>query len=164
MITMNKTDVVAEPGKQEIVITREFDAPRWLVFRAFIDADLLTQWLGPRRLTMTVETFEPRNGGRWRYVYTDENGMEYSFHGVYHEIREPSRIIDTFEFEGLPESGHVSLETAKFDELPDGRTKLTIHAVFQSVADRDGMLQADMEEGVNESHDRLDELLDRMQG
>jgi uncharacterized protein YndB with AHSA1/START domain len=81
---------------------------------------------------------------------------------VYHEVTAPERIIDTFEFEGLPEKGHVILETARFETLPGNRTKLVSQAVFQSVADRDGMLQSGMEEGVNDSYDRLDELLEKM--
>ena len=159
---MNKTRIVAEPGKQELFITREFDAPRELVFRAFTDPKLYTQWLGPRRLTMTLEKFEPRNGGMWRYVSRDKDGNEYAFHGVYHEVLAPHRIIDTFEFEGLPEKGHVILETARFEELPGERTRLNTQSVFQSIADRDGMLQSDMEGGLNESFDRLDELLVRI--
>jgi uncharacterized protein YndB with AHSA1/START domain len=95
-------------------------------------------------------------------IHKDQEGNEYAFHGVYHEVLSPERIIDTFEFEGLPEKGHVILETAKFEELPGGKTKLTAQAVFQSVADRDGMLQSGMEEGVNDSHERLDELLEKM--
>jgi uncharacterized protein YndB with AHSA1/START domain len=161
--TKNRTQITAEAGKQDLVITREFDAPRDLIFRAFTDPKLLPQWLGPRRLTMTVETFESRNGGSWRYIYWDQDGNEYAFHGVHHEVTPPERIIRTFEFEGLSESGHVSLETARFEETPDSKTRLTTQAVFQSVADRDGMLESGMEEGVNESHERLDELLERMQ-
>jgi uncharacterized protein YndB with AHSA1/START domain len=162
MITKNRTKITAEPGKQEVVITREFDAPRELVFKAFTDPKLYTQWLGPRRLTMTLKTFEPRNGGSWRYVQKDSDGNEFGFHGVFHEVLEVSRIIDTFEYEGLPENGHVSLETAKFEEVPGGKTRLTVQSVFQSVADRDGMLGSGMKEGVSESYDRLDELLKRM--
>ncbi len=156
------TRISAEPGKQDIIIAREFDAPRHLVFKAFTDPKLYVQWLtGPRRLglKMTLDKFEPRTGGAWRYKHRDQNGNEYAFHGSYHEVLAPERIIDTFEFEGLPEKGHVSLETAKFEELPDGTTKLTIQTVFQSVADRDAMLQSGMNEGVNDSFDRLAELL-----
>lgn len=159
MADKNKTTIIAEPGKQEMLITREFDAPRELVFQAFTDPELYVQWLGPRRLTMTLDTFEPRNGGRWRYIQKDQGGNEFSFHGVYHEVRAPQRIIDTFEFEGLPEKGHVALETLALEELPGGRTRLTVHSVFQSVTDRDGALQSGMEEGMNESHERLAELL-----
>jgi uncharacterized protein YndB with AHSA1/START domain len=140
-----------------------FDAPRELVFKAYTDPELYVQWLGPRRLKMTLEKFEPTNGGSWRYIHRDENGNEYAFHGVNHEVTRPERIISTFEFEGLLEPGHVSLETATFEELPGGKTWVTTKAVFQSVADRDGMLQSGMEKGVNDSHDRLDELLAKIQ-
>ena len=162
MTKKNLTQITAEPGKQEIFITREFDAPRELVFKAFTDPKLLIQWLGPRELTMTLEKFEPRNGGSWRYIHSDQAGNKYAFHGVIHEIAAPERIIQTFEFEGLPEKGHVTLETAKFEALSGGRTKVTIQSVFQSVADRDGMLQSGMESGVNDSHNRLDELLAKL--
>lgn len=162
-MTKNKTTITAEPGKQELFITREFDAPRELVFKAFTDPELYVQWLGPRGFTTKLETFEPRSGGSWRFIQKDESGNEYAFHGVNHEVLPPERIIDTFEFEGLPEKGHVLLETARFEELPNNRTKLVSQSVFQSVADRDGMLQSGMEEGVNDSYDRLDELLKKMQ-
>ncbi|MDQ1255403.1 MAG: hypothetical protein QG646_4689 [Euryarchaeota archaeon] len=163
MIKNNPTRITAEPGKQEIIITREFDAPRELVFKAFTDPELYVQWLGPRELTMTLEKFEPRNGGSWRYIHKDADGNEYAFHGVIHEVLPPERIIDTFEFEGLPEKGHVVLEMARFEELPGSRTKLTSQSVFLSLADRDGMLQSGMEEGVNDSYERLDELLEKLQ-
>ena len=159
---MNKTKITAESGKQELFITREFDAPRELVFKAHTDPKLYVQWIGPRRFTMTLEKFEPRSGGMWRYISKDKDGNEYAFHGVNHEVLAPERLIDTFEFEGLPEKGHVSLETLRLEELFGGRTKLTVQVVFQSIADRDGMLQGGMEEGLNESHDRLDELLEKM--
>ncbi len=159
----NKTTITAEPGKQELLITREFDAPREIVFKAFTDPKLYVQWIGPRGLTTTLETFEPRNGGSWRFIQKDANGNEFAFHGVNHEILSPERIIGTFEFEGLPEKGHVLLETSRFEELPNNRTKLVSQSVFQSVTDRDGMLQSGMEVGVNDSYDRLDELLKRMQ-
>lgn len=154
----NKTAITAVPGSQELFITREFDAPRELVFRAFVDPEMLVQWLGPRRLTMTVDVFEPRNGGKWRYVQCDQEGNEYGFHGVFHDVSAPKRIIQTFEFEGLPESGHVTLDTLILEELPGGRTKITAQSVFQSVADRDGMIQSGMEGGVNDGFERLDEL------
>ncbi len=154
--------ITAESRKQEIIIEREFDAPRDLVFKAFTDPKLIPQWLGPRRLTMTLELFEAENGGSWRFIHRDRDGNAYAFHGVHHEIAAPERIIRTFEFEGLPDSGHVSLETAIFEELPGHRTRLIMQSVFQSVADRDAMLQSGMEEGVNDSYDRLDELLKKM--
>ena len=155
----NKTKISAEPGKQEVFITREFDAPRELVFRAHTDPELYVQWLGPRELTMTLKTFEPRDGGSYRYIHRDGDGNEYAFHGVNHEVTEPERIISTFEFEGLPEKGQVVLGTLKFEALPGNRSRLVSQSVFQSVAARDGMLQSGMEMGVREGYERLDELL-----
>jgi uncharacterized protein YndB with AHSA1/START domain len=162
MTKHNQTKITAEPGKQEILITREFDAPRELVFKAFTEPELLSQWWGPSYLSTRVDTMDVRPGGQWRFINRDAQGKEYAFHGVYHEILAPERIIDTFEFEGLPQTGHVSLETLTLEELPGGRTRLTSQSVFRSVADRDGMLQSGMEEGVNESYDRLAELLKKM--
>ena len=157
----NKTTITAEPGKQELFITREFDAPRELVFRAHTDPELYVQWLGPRDLTMSVETFEPRNGGSYRYIHK-RGGDEHAFHGVNHEVLAPERIIGTFEFEGLPEKGHVLLVTARFEALPGDRTRLTSQSVFQSVSDRDGMLQSGMERGVDDGYERLDEILEKL--
>jgi uncharacterized protein YndB with AHSA1/START domain len=133
------------------------------VFRAYTDPELYVQWLGPLRLKFTLEKFEPTNGDSWPYIHRDEDGNEYAFHGVHHEVTRPERIISTFEFEGLSEPGHVSLGMATFEELPGGKTWVMTKAVFQSVADRDGMVQSGMEKGVNDSHDRLDELLAKMQ-
>ncbi len=158
----NATKITAEPGKHEIFITREFDAPRELVFKAFTDPKLYVQWLGPVSLKMRLGKFEPKNGGSYNYFHKDESGREFGFHGVYHEVLPPERIIDTFEFDALPEKGHVSLETARFEELPGGRTRLIAQSVFQSVGDRDGMLQSGMEEGMKDSYDRLDELLAKL--
>ena len=160
---MSTAQITAEPGKQEMVIIREFDAPRELVFRAFTDPNLYVQWIGPRALPTKLEKFEPRNGGSWRYIQTDQEGNEYGFHGVNHNVMPPERIIQTFEYEGLPETGHVILQKATFKELPGNRTKFTAQSVFLSVEDRDGMLQSDMEEGMNDSFSRLDELLERLQ-
>jgi uncharacterized protein YndB with AHSA1/START domain len=154
----NQTIVTAEPGKQEVFITREFDAPRELVFKAHTDPDLYVQWLGPRGYEMTLETFEPVSGGRYRYIHKDPEGNLYGFHGVFHEISE-ELMIQTFEFEGLPEKGHVTLDTMRLEALPGDRTKITIQSVFQSVSDRDGMVQSGMERGVREGYERLDEIL-----
>jgi uncharacterized protein YndB with AHSA1/START domain len=161
-MSANTTHVSAEPGKQEIVITREFDAPRELVFKVCTDPELLPQWWGPRYLSTEVDRMDVRPGGQWRFINRDAEGNEYAFHGVYHEILVPQRIIDTFEFEGLTETGHVTLETMKLDALPGGRTGLTVQSVFQTVADRDGMLQSGMEEGVNDTYNRLEELLEKL--
>jgi len=158
MASKNKTTVTAEPGKQDVVITREFDAPRELVFKAHIDPKLYAQWLGPRGYEMVLETFEPYSGGRYRYIHKDTDGNEFGFHGVFHEISE-ELMIQTFEFEGLPEKGHVTLDTMRLESLPGDRTRITIQSLFQSLSDRDGMVQSGMERGVREGYERLDELL-----
>jgi uncharacterized protein YndB with AHSA1/START domain len=158
-MTKNSTKIVAEPGKQEVIITREFEAPRELVFKAHVDPKLYVQWLGPREVTMRLDKFEPKTGGTWRYVSKDPNGTEFGFHGVNHEVTAPERIISTFEYEGLPEKGHVVLQTTRFEALPGDRSRITTQALFQTVADRDGMVQSGMERGVNDSMERLEELL-----
>jgi len=157
---MGKTQITAEPGVPQIIITREFDAPRDLVFRAYTDPELLVQWLGPCDLTMSIDTYQARDGGRWRYVHTDAQGNAYGFHGVFHGTPSPDGIVQTFEFEGA--AGHVSLDTATFDER-DGRTLVRSVSSFQSVEDRDAMVAAGMEHGVHDSHERLTELLATMQ-
>jgi uncharacterized protein YndB with AHSA1/START domain len=162
MATKNQTKITAEPGKQEIFITREFEAPRDLVFKAFSDPKLIVKWLGPRELSMRIEKFEPRSGGSYRYIHIDKNGNEFGFHGVVHEFSAPELVIQTFEFEGLPEKGHVAMETTRFESLPGDRTRVRIQSVFQSVADRDGMIMSGMERGINDSHERLDELFEKL--
>ncbi|MEJ7643311.1 MAG: SRPBCC family protein [Chryseolinea sp.] len=159
MSIKNETKIIAEPGKQELFIIREFDAPRELVFKAFTNEQLLVQWVGPREMKMRYEKFQPYEGGSYRYIQTLPDGMEFGFHGVCHEFASPERIIQTFEFEGLPEKGHVVIETTKFESLPKGRTKVIVQSVFQSVTDRDGMIQSGMERGVVDSHERLDEVI-----
>jgi uncharacterized protein YndB with AHSA1/START domain len=150
--------LVAVPGKQEIVMTSVLDGPRELVFKAYTEPGLIEQWWGPRRYTTVVDRLEARRGGVWRFLNRDSQGREYGFHGVYHEIRPPERIVSTFEYEGTP--GQVSLETTIFEEHA-GRTTVTSRSVFQSVADRDEMLKEGMEEGAIETMDRLAELLSR---
>ena len=157
-MSQNKTTITAEPGKQELFVTREFDAPRELVFKAHTNPKLFVEWIGPRGLHTTLETFEPVSGGKWRFIQKDQDGNEFGFHGVFHEVS-PERVIQTFEFDGLPESGHVVLETLRLEDLPNSRTRLTTQSVYQSVADRDGMIQSGMEHGVKEGYERLDELL-----
>ncbi len=155
----NQTKIITEPGKQELILMREFDAPRELVFQAHTKPELYAQWLGPRGLTTRFEIFEAKTGGAYRIIQKDTDGKEYAFHGVYHEVRAPERIIGTFEFEGLPETGHVLLETTRFEVLPGNRTRVVAQDIYQSVTDRDGMLQMGMETGINEGYERLDELL-----
>ena len=151
---------IAEPGTHEIIMARVFDAPRELVFKVMTDPTLIPQWWGQRNSTTTVDEMDVRAGGRWRYVQRDQQGNEFAFHGVYHSIVVPERVIDTFEFEGMP--GHVLLETMTLEAQADGTTKVIVSSVFQSVADRDGMLNSGMQDGANESYDRLAELLATM--
>lgn len=154
----NKTEIIAEPGKQELFIKREFDAPRDLVFQAHVDPEIYVKWCGPRDLTMTIDKWDARDGGSYKFTH-ERDGQKYGFLGVYHEVVAPERIIGTFEFDGLPERGHVILGTTKFEELPGGRTRLVHQSVFQSVGDRDGMIASGMERGVNDGYEKLDSLL-----
>ena len=153
---MSKLQVVAEPGRQEIIITRLFDAPPKLVFEAFTDPDAIPLWWGLRSSETIVDQMDARPGGSWRYLNRDANGNESGFHGVYHDVASPERLVYTFEWEGMP--GHVLLETVTFEEQ-DGKTRMTDRSVFQSLEDRDGMLSSGMEGGAGEAMDRLDELL-----
>ena len=153
---MSATRIDAPAGVPFIDVTREFDAPRDLVFRAYTEPDLLVQWLGPRKYTMKLEAWEPRDGGTWRYTHSDENGNAFGFHGVFHGDQTPDGMLQTFEFDGWP--GHVSLEKVTFEER-DGTTIVRTHSVYQTVEARDGMVESGMEEGMNDGYDRLDELL-----
>jgi uncharacterized protein YndB with AHSA1/START domain len=159
MSSKNKTTVTAEPGEQELFITREFDAPRELVFKAHTDPNLFVQWLGPRGYEMILETFEPVSGGAYRYIHKNQSGDEFAFHGTFHEMS-LERMVQTFEFEGY--AGHVSLDSMTLEELPGNRTRITIQSVFQSVSDRDGIIQNGMERGVSDGYDKLDEIIASM--
>ena len=157
--TMAKADYVIEPGKQEIVITRVFDAPRELVFKAYTDPKLLPQWFGPRDYTTIVDKMEARPGGLWRFVQRNQDGEEFAFHGVHHDIVPPERIVATFEYEGVP--GHVLLQTLTLE--PQGqKTRLVEQLLFQSVADRDGMVASGMQRGSDDSMDRMAEILENL--
>lgn len=149
---MGKLDIKAEPGSQEIIVTREFDAPRDVLFQAMTDPKAIPEWWGPSYLTTVVEKMDVKKGGVWRFVQRDPEGNEYAFNGVYHEIVAPERMVYTFEWEGLP--GHILMETVRFEEK-NGKTIVIDQSVFQSVADRDGMLSNGMEDGAEESMDRL---------
>jgi uncharacterized protein YndB with AHSA1/START domain len=158
----NKTVVTAEPGKQELFIIREFDAPRELVWKAHTDPDLYVQWVGPHGMTMKIEKWEMSEGGSYRYTH-ERGGHRYAFFGVNHEIHAPERMIGTFEFDGLSERGHVIMGKTLFEELPNGRTRVVHQSVFMSVSDRDGMIQSGMELGVSDGYEKLDDLLAKHQ-
>lgn len=151
--------VTAEPNSHAIHITNEFDAPLEKVFKAYVNRDAIVKWWGGRTYATTVDKYEPRSGGEWRFVQKAPDGNDYGFHGVFHEVAENERITWTFEFEGLPEKGHVAMETIYFTE-EDGKTKLRIVSVFQSVEDRDGMVQSGMEKGLREGMDVLREMVE----
>jgi uncharacterized protein YndB with AHSA1/START domain len=153
---VRELNVVTEPGKQELFISRLINAPRDAVFRAHVDPEQIPKWWGPARFTTIVDKMDPRPGGEWRYLNRGSDGNEYAFHGVYHEIVEPERLTWTFEFEGAP--GHVSLETVTFEDQ-GGKTLLKVHAVYQSVEARDAMIGAGMVEGLAETWDRLEALV-----
>jgi uncharacterized protein YndB with AHSA1/START domain len=155
---MGQTHVTAAPGSPLITMWRDFHAPRELLYRAYTEPELLTAWLGPRRLTLRVDRYDLRHGGSYRLIHRDADGTEFVFRGVFHGDPSVEGITRTFEFEG--HAGHVSLETATFSER-DGLTTVHTVAVFTSVEDRDGMIASGMEGGVNEGYERLDELLAR---
>ena len=156
---MTELKVTAEPGVPQVFTERTFDAPRELVFRAFVEPDLLVQWLGPRQYTMTIDRFDARDGGSYRYVHADDAGNAFGFHGVFHGEPSPDGFVQTFEFEGAP--GNVSMDTLTLEER-DGKTTVRTNSVFQSVEARDAMVQSGMAEGMNDGYDRLEELVAKL--
>jgi uncharacterized protein YndB with AHSA1/START domain len=160
-MAVNDTSALAVtlPSDREIVLTRELDAPRDLVFEAWSKPEHLAHWWGRLGSTLPVCEMDFRPGGAWHFVERDATGNEFGFRGEYRDIVRPERIVQTFEFEGMP--GHISHETIVFEDL-GGRTRLVNTSVFDSVEDRDGMLQSGMEEGAAELFIRLAEYLRSM--
>lgn len=154
-----KTTITAPEGQPFIDMEREFDAPAELVHRAYRDPDLVKQWLGPRKYEMVIERWDARDGGAYRYFHKSGDDA-HGFRGVFHSMA-IDNMIQTFEYDGAP--GHVSLDTQKIEDLPGGRSRMTSHSVFLSVADRDAMVEAGMDSGVEEGYERLDELLPTLQ-
>ena len=148
------------PSERELVMTRVFNAPRELVFKAHLDPEQVAQWWGPRAYTTIVDKLEARPGGAWRFINRRADGSEEAFRGEFRELVPPERITWTFEWEGMP--GHIGLDTMTFTEH-DGQTTLTTTSHFNTREERDGMLANGMEGGANESADRLEELLERLQ-
>ena len=147
---------VAARGEREIVTERVFDATRERVFQAYIDPELIVQWWGRRQDTTTIDKMDVREGGDWRFV-TDAPDGSHAFRGTYRKIQSPELLEQTFEWEGMP--GYIVVERTEFEDLGDGRTKLTTISLFHTTEERDGMLASGMETGLNESYERLDELL-----
>lgn len=155
--TKNQTTITAEPNTPFITIEREFDAPVERVFDAFVNPELIVQWLGPRGMEMTVPSWNPVTGGSYEYVHTTKEGESFAFRGSFHSVDAPKQITQTFEFLGYP--GTVNLETMTFEDLGDGCTKTRQVAVCQSVENRDGLVASGMEQGIEEGFEKLDELL-----
>ena len=147
------------PSDREILITRTFNAPRKLIFDAITKCEHVSKWYGPRGTEMVSCKMDVRPGGTWRFVQRLE-GNEFAFSGVYREVIRPERIVQTWNFEGIP-PGHESIETLTLEE-ENGKTKWTTHSLFKSAEDRDGLIQSGMESGMRETMDRLAELVESM--
>lgn len=150
---------VTKEGDREFVVVREFDAPRDVVFATMTDPELIGEWWGPHGVTTVVAEMDVRNGGSWRFVCRNSDGSEDGFRGTYREVSPPERLVQTFEWDGMP--GHVSVETAVFEDLGD-RTRMTSTSTFHFKEERDGMLASGMEGGMNETYERFDALLARI--
>ena len=153
--TASRKATVTTPSDREIHIERIFDAPRDIVWRAISEPELLAQWWG-RGNKLVIERFEFEKGGHWRVVEHSSEGV-HGFEGRYREITPKERIVQTFEWDGMP--GHVAIETMVLEDLGDGRTKLVNTSLFHTTQERDGMLQSGMEGGLNESYAALDRVL-----
>jgi uncharacterized protein YndB with AHSA1/START domain len=156
--TRNPTTVTT-PSDTEIRIERDFDAPRVLVWEAYTNPELMTEWLGPRRLTMTVEEMDVRIGGSYRYTHRSPDSGPFVFFGEFREVEPPRLLVQTFQFEGNEHP--PSLDRVEFEELEGNRVRIVVTASFDSTEARDAMLRAGMERGVSEGYEKLDELLAR---
>ncbi len=152
----SETRIEADPDVPLVRIVREFDAPPAKVFRAHTDPELLVRWLGPRDLTMRIDHYDCRTGGSYRYLH-QRDGEEYAFHGSFHEVRPDAVIVQTFTFEGWPDS--VALERLVLEDIGDGRTRLTTTSLVDSFEGRDAFVASGMETGVREGYERLDAVL-----
>ena len=157
--TSSHSATVTLPNDEEILITREFDAPKHLVYRAYTEPELVRQWWHARRGTMTVVEIDLRVGGEWRYAMVADGGQEVAFHGTYREIVPDERLVTTEIYEGVPapEPGQEVIDTATFAEV-DGRTRLTLLVSCPSREVRDMIVASGMEDGLQDALDLLDEL------
>jgi uncharacterized protein YndB with AHSA1/START domain len=147
--------IEADPTVPIIRTTRDFSATVAQLFRAHTDPELFARWVGPDGTTTTLDRWDARTGGSWRYV-SGLHGDEFAFHGCFHEVR-PDRIVQTFTWEGDPDG--VALETLTFTDLGDGRTRLSAQSLCDSFEARDGWLRSGMEVGVDQGYAKLDALL-----
>jgi uncharacterized protein YndB with AHSA1/START domain len=150
-----KTKINAENGKQELTITREFDLPVDLLFKAHVEPHIVEQWMGTKVLKL-----ETRNHGSFQFVTTDPMGNKHGFNGVIHEFVVNSKITRTFEMENSPFG--VQLEFLEFEQLGGDRSRLNIHTVFRSAALRDELLKLPFSYGINIAHDRLEEVVSKL--
>jgi uncharacterized protein YndB with AHSA1/START domain len=156
-VTSSGAAKVTLPTDEEILITREFDAPRHLVYRAWTTPELVMRWWSGHRGTMQIADIDLRVGGMWRYVMVANGGFEVAFHGEYREIVPDERIVTTEVFEGMPEVGEPALNTVTFTEA-DGRTTLELLTTVSSKEMRDMIIATGMEAGMQEQMDVLEEL------
>jgi uncharacterized protein YndB with AHSA1/START domain len=155
---MANSTFTVDKEKLEVRTERVFDTSPARLFKAYSDPEQILQWWGPRRMTMRIDKMDFRVGGIWRFIHIDPEGKEYAFNGIYKEIDEPNKIVDTFEYEPMP--GHGLVETITFEEQPDGKTKLTVSSRYDSLDDLEGMVSMGMEKGQTESMERLSELVE----
>jgi uncharacterized protein YndB with AHSA1/START domain len=155
MVNQNKRTVISLPSDREILITRLFDASRELVFRAHTDPALIPLWWGPASTTTIVDQMDVRPGGKYRFIHRPGDGSEYVFYGEFREIVPPERLVQTSGMEGTPDN---VLETLTFEDL-DGKTRLTVLDVCPTQEVRDAIIASGMEEGLDESYNRMEELL-----
>ncbi len=153
----SETTKVTLPSDLEILVTREFDAPRDAVYKDMTDPKLVPHWWALRNTTTTVDKMDVRPGGSWRFISREADGSENASRGEYRELIPGEKIVQTFEWE--PMAGHISEETGTLTDLPGGRTLFTSRSRFSSKEDRDGMVQSGMESGLRQTYERLDELL-----
>lgn len=149
---------ITTPSDREIRIERVFDAPRDLVWRAYSEPELIAQWWG-RGNKLVIERLEVERGGHWRFVEHTPNGV-HGFEGRYREVKPLERLVQTFEWDGMP--GYVAVETATFEDLGRGRTRVVTTALFHTAEERDGMLSSGMEQGLAQSYAALDALLAKL--
>jgi uncharacterized protein YndB with AHSA1/START domain len=147
-----KTKIHAEDGKQELTITREFDLPLDLLFRAYVEPEIVEQWMGTKVLKL-----ENKKHGSYQFVTTDPQGNKHGFNGVIHEFTTNQKITRTFEMENTPFG--VQLEFLEFEGVSDDRSKLVMHVVYRSVTYRDQILQMPFAQGINMAHNRLQEVV-----
>ncbi|HEX7904791.1 MAG TPA: SRPBCC domain-containing protein [Chitinophagaceae bacterium] len=150
-----KTKINAEDGKQELVITREFDLPLDLLFKAYVEPGIVEQWMGTKVLKL-----ENKKHGSYQFETTDPMGNKHGFNGVIHEFVPNKKITRTFEMENTPFD--VWLEFLEFEKLTDDNSKLTMHVVYKSVALRDQMLQMPFAQGINMAHNRLQDIVNKL--